>query len=130
MLKKVLDTIKNLIKNTIIIIPFILTSFILINGVYENTIKEKNKMINQSKMIIETCEKNFKTVTQIFENEKGFKNALESYINGNSENKNNSQQQNNKNSKALEVVQNKKDQNNSNNSQQNQNQTQQSNENK
>ena len=57
MLKKVLDTIKNLIKNTIIIIPFILTSFILINGVYENTIKEKNKMINQSKMIIETCEK-------------------------------------------------------------------------
>ena len=41
MLKKVLDTIKNLIKNTIIIIPFILTSFILINGVYENTIKEK-----------------------------------------------------------------------------------------
>ena len=58
MLKKVLDTIKNLIKNIIIIIPFILTSFILINGVYENTIKEKNKMTNQSKMIIETCEKN------------------------------------------------------------------------
>ena len=52
MLEKVLDTIKNLIKNTIIIIPFILTSFILINGVYENTINEKNKMINQSKMII------------------------------------------------------------------------------
>ena len=88
--------------------------------------------INSILQQIETCEKNFKMVTQIFENEKGFKNALESYINGNSESKNNSQQQNNKNSKALEVVQNKKDQNNSNNSQknQNQNQTQQSNENK
>ena len=58
MLKKVLDTIKNLIKNIIIIIPFILVVLILNNGVYENTIKEKNKMINQSKMIIETCEKN------------------------------------------------------------------------
>ena len=81
--------------------------------------------INSILQQIEICEKNFKTVTQIFENEKGFKNALESYINGNSESKNNSQQQNNKNSKALEVVQNKKDQNNSQQNQ-NQNQTQQS----
>ena len=93
-------------------------------------LQANNLDVNSILQQIETCEKNFKTVTQIFENEKGFKNALESYINGNSENKNNSQQQNNKNSKALEVVQNKKDQNNSNNSQQNQNQTQQSNENK
>ena len=93
-------------------------------------LQANNLDVNSILQQIETCEKNFKTVTQIFENEKGFKNALESYINGNSENKNNSQQQNNKNSKALEVVQNKKDQNNSNNSQQNQNQTQQSSENK
>ena len=95
-------------------------------------LQANNLDVNSILQQIETCEKNFKTVTQIFENEKGFKNALESYINGNSENKNSSQQQNNKNSKALEVVQNKKDQNNSNNSQQNQNQnqTQQSNENK
>ena len=93
-------------------------------------LQANNLDVNSILQQIETCEKNFKTVTQIFENEKGFKNALESYINGNSENKNNSQLQNNKNSKALEVVQNKKDQNNSNNSQQNQNQTQQSNENK
>ena len=93
-------------------------------------LQANNLDVNSILQQIETCEKNFKIVTQIFENEKGFKNALESYINGNSENKNSSQQQNNKNSKALEVVQNKKDQNNSNNSQQNQNQTQQSNENK
>lgn len=88
-------------------------------------LQANNLDVNSILQQIETCEKNFKMVTQIFENEKGFKNALESYINGNSENKNNSQQQNNKNSKALEVVQNKKDQSNSNNSQQNQNQTQQ-----
>ena len=62
MLEKVLDTIKNLIKNTIIIIPFILTSFILINGVYENTIKEKR--INHSYKAY--LEENLRWITLLF----------------------------------------------------------------